>query len=194
MSTVTPADPVSRRERRWPPLVALAVLTAALAILAGPTGAVAGLATALTWYGLGTPYALAAGHVVLAAAFPEGIDPATFLVIELAFVAVLLATVVRSATALRDVAVALASATAFVGTGWIVAESQPLWIAAGTLLVLVALAAYALHRYELVRLGLVPDAVEPVSNADADTDAVEPTSDADADTDADADSPTHEQQ
>ncbi|ADB60099.1 hypothetical protein Htur_1208 [Haloterrigena turkmenica DSM 5511] len=150
---------------------ALAVLTAALALLAGPTGAVAGFATALTWYGLGTPYALAAGHVVLAAAFPDGIGLETFLLVELAFVAVLLAAVVRTSTALRDAAVVLASAIAFVGTGWIVADSRSVWTAAGTLLLVVALAAYALHRYELVSLGLVPDAVETAPDADADPDS-----------------------
>ena len=176
MSATTMIDPATRTERRRPTMVALAILTAALAILAGPTGAVAGLATALTWYGLGTPYALAAGHVVLAAAFPDGIDPGTFLLVELAFVAVLLAAVVRTATALRDIVVVLVSATAFVGTGWLVADAQSIWIAAGSLLLVVAFAAYALHRYELVSLGLVPDAVETAPDADAD-----------------ADSPTHEQ-
>ena len=169
MSGVATAAPAEPTGRRWPTLVALAVLTGALTVLAGPTGAVAGLATALTWYVLGTPYALAAGHVVLAAAFPDGIDAATFLLVELAFVAVLLAAVVRSKTAVGDALAVLATAAAFVGIGWLVAGAQPLWIAAGTLLIAVALAAYALHRYELVRLGLVPEI------------------------DSDADSPTHEQ-
>lgn len=57
------------------------------------------------------------------------------------------------------------------GTGWIVADSRSVWTAAGTLLLVVALAAYALHRYELVSLGLVPDAVETAPDADADPDS-----------------------
>ncbi|WP_126663192.1 hypothetical protein [Haloterrigena salifodinae] len=178
MSATPTTDPATRGDRPRSTIGALAVLTAALALLAGPIGAVAGLATALTWYGLGTPYALAAGHVVLAAAFTEGIGLETFLLVELAFVAVLLAAVVRTPTVLRDAVVVLASAIAFVGAGWIVADSRSIWIAAGTLPLLVALAAYALHRYELVSLGLVPDAVDTPP---------------DANVDADADSPTHEQ-
>lgn len=155
--------------RRWPTIVALATLTAVLTVVAGPTGTIAGLATGLTWYGLGTPYAIAAGHVSLAAAFPNGIDPGAFLFVELAFGAVLLAAVVRPATWPVDAGIVLTSATGFVGGIWLVSWSQSLWLGAGVLLSGVALTAYILHRYELVRLGLVPDDHNSDSNTDLDS-------------------------
>lgn len=143
--------------REWPTFGALAVLTGALSLVAGPIGTVAGLATAVTWHVLGLPSAIAVGHLVLAMAFPTGIDPGAFVVVELAFVVVLLAALVPNRASLRDGVVALGSAVALVGLAWIVTQSQPLWVAAGALLAGFGLAAYTLHRYELVRLGLVPD-------------------------------------
>lgn len=143
--------------RNWPAAVALVVLTAVLALAVGPIGAVAGLATGLAWYASGTPYAVAAGHVVLASGFRTLLEPGTFAVVELAFLAFAAATTARTATLGRDVGVVLASGVGLLGVVWIGVQSQPLWIAAGTLLVVFALVAYALHRYELVSLGLVPD-------------------------------------
>ncbi|MXV61819.1 hypothetical protein GS429_07015 [Natronorubrum sp. JWXQ-INN-674] len=138
-------------------MVALVVLTVALTVVVGVLGTVAGLATAIAWYVLGTPYAVAAGHVVLATAFPNGIGLESFVLVELPFVVFVLAPTIWGTDPLRDGAVGLASAVGLVGIGWIVAQSQPLWLAAATVILVFALAAYTLHRYELVRLGLVPD-------------------------------------
>lgn len=139
-------------------IAALLVLTALATIAAGPLGVLAGLVTAVTWYGLGVPYALAAGHVVLAAAFGGGVAPLEFLLVELGFLAVLLAALVDDAGPRGTVAVGTLSAVGLVAVGWAVGQAAPLWLAAGTVCGAFALVAYGLHRYELVRLGLVPDA------------------------------------
>lgn len=141
----------------WPTIAGLVVLTATLTVVAGPLGAVAGLATAIAWYALGTPYALAAGHVVLAIAFTDGIDPRTLAIVELAFVVFVASSVVRAATLRGDVAAVTVTSGTLVGVAWFVGRSRPLWIGASALLLVFALASYTLHRYELVRLGLVPD-------------------------------------
>ncbi|QFU82258.1 hypothetical protein [Natronorubrum aibiense] len=150
----TAADEQSGRD--WPTIGALAVLTAVLTLAAGPTGTVAALTTAVIWYTLGIPYAIAAGHVVLATAFSGDIDLFTFIDIELAFVFVLVLSS-RATNSLSNVAVALVSAVGLVSIAWAGSQAQPLWLAASILLAVFALTAYTLHRYELVRLGLVPD-------------------------------------
>lgn len=142
--------------RDWPVIGALAVLTAVLTVVAGPLGTLAGVVTAVTWYTLGTVYAIATGHVVLATAFSSGITTESFLVVELAFVVFLCSSLVRATSPLRDTAATVVSASLLVGVAWLISQTQPLWIAAGVLLALFALTAYTLHRYELVRLDLVP--------------------------------------
>ena len=150
------------RTRDWVSIVALGWVTVVLAFVTGPIGVVAGFVTAGAWYALGTPYAIAAGTVVLAVATP---DPSATTVggVTLAFLALVLARTVRSDRPLAEIPVVLASAGGLVGIAWVLGRSQPLWVAAGTLLGCIAFAAYTLHRYELVRLGLVPDAVNQPS-------------------------------
>lgn len=143
-----------RGSRAWASVVALVGLIAAFTLVAGLGGTVAGLATAIAWYGFGTPYAIAAGCVVLAGTGTDGSDPGAVAVVALAFLALVLAPLVRRGR-LLEAAVAVVSAGGFVGTAWYVGRSQPPWVAAGTLLAVVGLAIYTLHRYELVRLGLV---------------------------------------
>ncbi len=140
----------------WPTIVAFVGLVAAFTIVAGPIGLLAGLVTALAGYALGTPYALAVGHILLVVATPEGIAPLSIALVEVAFVAVLLAPLLRTASSGRTVFVAVTSALALAGTARLVTRSQPTWLAATTVLVLLAVASYGLHRLALVRLGLVP--------------------------------------
>lgn len=143
--------------RDWPTGVSLALLVVAFGIVAGPLGVLAGITTAVVGYALGTPYALAAGHVALVAAVPNGIDPLSFVIVEAAFVAVLLAPMRRTASPGRIALVAVISAIALAGTAWLVVDSQSIWVAATAVLALLAIGAYGLHRLELVRLGLVPE-------------------------------------
>ena len=146
---------VVERTRVWPPIVALAGLVAALTAVAGPYGALVGVATAAVWYALGTPYALAGGHVALPALFPDGIDPFAFAVVELAFLAVLVGAALATSRPLEQAAIVLASALVLGGVAWLVFLEGSLALAAAALLAVVALGAYAIHRYERLRLGLL---------------------------------------
>lgn len=143
--------------RDWTTGLALTALVAAFGVVAGPLGLLAGIATAIVGYVLGPPYALALGHVALVAAVPEGIDLRSILVVEAAFVAVLLAPVRRTVNPARVALAAVACTLALAGTAWLVVDSQSILPAAVALLTLFAITAYGLHRLELVRLGLVPD-------------------------------------
>ncbi len=142
--------------RDWVSGAALGIIIVAFGIVSGPIGILAGIATALVGYLFGTPYAFALGHVALAAVVPIGIDPISVIIVEAAFVAVLLAPLRRTTSPVALVGVALASTLVIAGTTWLVVNSQPTALAALTVLGCLAIAAYALHRLEIVRLGLVP--------------------------------------
>ncbi|SEV83829.1 hypothetical protein [Natrinema salifodinae] len=169
--------------RGWPTGVALLALVAAFGAVAGPVGAAAGAATALVGYGLGVPYAIAIGHVALLAWFPDGIDLISLAIVEAAFAAAVLAPLRRTASPGRVALVAVTSALSIAGSAWLVARWQPPWLAAATALALLALGAYGLHRLELVRLGLVPDA----DGNGAPTDGAASTPDTSGETTLDAD-------
>ena len=158
MSADSDLEPDSdRRDRNRTAIAAWGWVVVVLAAVAGPLGAAAGLAATGARYALGTPYAIAVGTVVLAASPGTEPDAITAGGVAVAFLAPVLAPAVRSDRPVAEAAAAVASTAALTGTAWYLARSQPLWIAAGALLRCLALAVYALHRYELVRLGLVPD-------------------------------------
>ncbi|ELY62807.1 hypothetical protein [Natrinema versiforme] len=143
--------------RDWLTVGTFAILVATFTVVAGSLGALAGIATAVVWYVLGTPYALAVGHVALVASAPSGIDPLAVVIVEAAFIVVLLAPVRRTASPGRIALVAVASSVVLTGTAWLVADLQSIQLAATTVLLLFAITVYGCHRYELVRLGLVPN-------------------------------------
>lgn len=178
--------------RDWLTIASLAALVAAFGAVAGPPGLLAGIATAAVGYLLGPPYALAFGHVALVAVVPNGIEPLSVVPVEAAFVAVLLAPVRRTASPVRIALVAVASAIALAGTAWFVVDSQSVGLATATVLALVAFIAYGLHRYELVRLGLVPtddDGPSPPTGSNATADSP-PESSTEPPAEPTADSPT----
>lgn len=145
---------LERPDVRWPAVAALAVLVAVLAGLSGPAGAGVGVATAAIWYVLGTPYALAGGHIALPALFPAGLEPAALLAVFLAFLGLLVADAVGSARALEHAAIALACALVLGGSTWLALAEGSVTVAAATVLSAVAAGAYAIDRYARVRLGL----------------------------------------
>lgn len=140
--------------RDGPTVAALAALVVALSGVAGPAGAGCGLATVAVWYAVGTPYAVAFGHVALVWLFPTGIDPTSFAVSMAGFGALVLASAPRTEArlAIRYVAVALASAGALGGVGWVVVgpAERPIWVAAAATLAVLAGGVYGLHRYGVV--------------------------------------------
>lgn len=144
--------------RAWGGWIACIVLVIAFSIASGLWGAFAGATVTLVWLALGTPYALAAGFVLLLALTPEGIEPFSVLLIGTGFVALLLAPTI-TATASRAYAISAVSATVTAGAfSWLLLQSQPVWIVAVSLIGAFALATYGLHRYQRLRLGLLDDA------------------------------------
>ncbi|WP_226042376.1 hypothetical protein [Natrinema sp. DC36] len=172
--------------RDWPTGVTLAALVVAFGVVAGPLGLLAGLVTALVGYVLGPPYALAAGHVALVAVVPEGSALSVVVLVEAAFVLVLLVPLRRGASPGRTALVAVTSALVLAGAAWLVLDTQSIGLAATAVLVLLGIGAYGLHRFELVRLGLVPGSddgdastpleTEPTAGSSAET-TTEPATD-----------------
>ncbi|QCC60466.1 hypothetical protein NP511_00505 [Natrinema thermotolerans] len=155
--------------RDRPTVAALLALALAFGAVSGPIGLLAGLGTAAVGYRLGPPYALAVGHVALVAVLPDGIEPVPFAIVEAAFLAVLLAPVLRVDRPRAIAGVAVVGAGALAGIAWLVADAHSTPAAAATLVAVLGVVAYGLHRYELVRLGLVP-AHEGESTTDSATD------------------------
>lgn len=136
--------------------VAVMLLGAAFAWITGPTGALAGLVTAAVWYGFGTPYAVAAAFVLLVGLFPGGIDRVSFATVAVPAVLLVLSAAVGARKRVRAIAGTLAVIVALGGFGLIALEVWSLWIAALGTLIALAVAVYGLHRYQLVRFGMVP--------------------------------------
>lgn len=133
----------------------LAALAAAgvVGALAGPPGLAAGLALVGAWYALGPAYAFAAGQVAVAALL-GGAALARLAAAQAAVFAVLVAPDVgdgrgrRLAAGTALGAAALGAAAALAQGAW-----DATWITAAVVVGGVAVAAYGLHRYELVATG-----------------------------------------
>jgi hypothetical protein len=182
---VTDPRPASSERTRLGWASALIAAVALLAVPGGQAAvAIAGALGVLgAWYLLAPTYAFALGHVALAAVLPEGgaFARGASLVWVAAVEAGLLGMVLSSATEFREFSssdpdgegemssrsTSLAVVGAGLVLGWVVVGGLLAWASgrsslglptAGALLVaLTALAAYGLHRYQLVSLGLVSD-------------------------------------
>lgn len=152
---------------RWLEAVAAGLFVPAFVLLGGPLGFAAGVLVAGAWYAIGTPYAIALAHVAFVVWVPDGATGADLAILWGPSAALLLAPALRSGRpiefGLATVVATLAlGALAWVGIG---VDSVPI---AGALLVGgFVLAAYALHRHELVTTGRVDD--EFVDRAATDT-------------------------
>ncbi|MFU8866704.1 hypothetical protein [Natronococcus sp.] len=155
---------VTERPSPWSAAFGAIALVATFGAAAGPLGVGAGIATILLWYGFGTPYAIAVGHVLLLALFPDGIDPISFAVVEAGLLALLVVPVLRTRAPLRTAAGTLLAVAGLGAVSWLAVVSLSLWQAAGVTAGAVALASYGAYRYGLVALGLVDD--EPSSTTD----------------------------
>lgn len=140
------------------PLIPLALagttLPLAFALLAGPAGAVAGLAAVALAVPFGAGVAILVAHL-LAVLLVGAVGVVDVVVFETAM-APLLAAPLASALDVRDAVAAWLAAIAFGGV--VVAVSvttTDLWLVATTLVVVTASAAYLVHRIELVTLELV---------------------------------------
>lgn len=144
-------------------VVAFAGLAAALWYDVGVAGPLVAAAVGVTWLLAAAPYAVAVGYLAVVLV----VDPATAVATHVGLAAILaadLATGRRPQTGLRAI-VAFAVVALALGA---VVRFEPPFAAAGVLALVVAGVGYALHRYELVRLGLV-DATADEHNGTGDT-------------------------
>ncbi|WP_265111034.1 hypothetical protein [Halosolutus halophilus] len=158
----------SQPRARWPEMGAILGLLLVVGLRAGPPGVLAGSGTIVVWYALGTPYALAIGHLLLVPLFPAGIDPVSLALVEAGFLALLVAPAVRTRSPVGVATVTVGTAVSVAGLAWLALRWHPLWVAAATTVGLLALAHYGLYRYALVSLGLVDD--DPTRDVTADSD------------------------
>lgn len=142
----------SPRERRY--LLGLVAVVAAYAVAVGPVAGIpAGLATAAVGYWLGTPYAVAAGHVLLLPVFPDGAHSLSVAVVEAGFLALLVAEAAATPAPRRFAATGVAAAIGLGALAWGFAATQSVPIAAAVLLLVFGAGAYGIHRYGLLATG-----------------------------------------
>lgn len=100
---------------------------------------------------LPVPYAVAVGHVLLAALYPDGVSLTALAAVEAGLLASL-ADAGATRFRVRDALVAVVGAGAVAGiVGATVRYGDSLWSSVATLSVLFALCSYGLHRYQLVQ-------------------------------------------
>lgn len=151
-------------------LVALVVVLGALVPTAGRTGVAIWLLTLLTWVVLGTPFAVAAGFVALAAtpsvSLAPSFEPDLAWLAPLAYLGLAATDVAETAHPRTTALTTVVAATLLGGAGWflLAATTLPSWAAGLTVLVLVALGSYALVVYG--RLAFDPE--EPIDDRNTD--------------------------
>lgn len=161
-------DDVTDRRVAWQELATLLVLTVGVTVVVGPVGVLVGLVATIFWYGLGVPYALAAGFLTLTAVTPEGLGPAVIVLLTLAFAALPAAAAFRTPAPSVAVATLLAGTIVFGLSAGAAYTTSRLWLAGLAVIGTFAFVVYGIHRYELVRFGLVSDD-DSDSTADTDT-------------------------
>lgn len=129
-------------------LAIVGALVVVLGVFADLPGIVGGLLVAAFWYAFGVPFALAGGHAVLVAVFPGELDLATLLVVEVAFVALLLSAALESDDPPQYVALTASILTGLVLVTGAVTVFGAIWLAATVLLSAIAALSYGIHRYE----------------------------------------------
>lgn len=141
-------------ERTWIGGGGVLLTTGLFALAGGFSGLVAGALLAGIWYRLPSLYAVAFGHLALAALVPETPAVAPLLAAELGLFAMLVAPARRQKRSLELAAATLLGVVALgvlVRTG--LDRFDALWPTAALLALAVALLAYGLHRYELLATG-----------------------------------------
>ena len=131
------------------------VATAAVGVVVGPLGVLVAVGVGIARY-LAATTAFAAGQIVLVALYPTEGPLALLVLAEIGLSCVLLAPVVDRDEPGRATVATLVAGVALGGTAWAALRSaEGVWVGASAIVVGTAIAAYGLHRYERVRLGLV---------------------------------------
>jgi hypothetical protein len=158
------SDPRPREEWTLLGIFGVVLTGAVFAIVGGLFGALLALAFGLAWVFVPTVYSYALGHVLALGVSARAVTAVELLFIELGLVAVLLGPLVIAteggveqvrSTLTRSVLGAGSALFAVVVVALAFVES--LWLTAALLAVVAGLAAYGLHRYERLALGLADD-------------------------------------
>lgn len=163
VSTLVP-EPRPRSEWTLLGVFGIVVTGAVFALVGGLFGVLLTLAFAGLWLYLPAVYSYAVGHVLALGISPRAVTPVELLFVELGLVAVLLGPLVVSTDGddggersdLRRSVIGAGSAL-FAVVVVSLAFVESLWINAALLAVAAGVAAYALHRFERVALGLAGD-------------------------------------
>lgn len=140
----------------WLGALGALVTTATLGVAVGPVGVLAGGALALCWYRFPTVYAFALGHVAMAALVPKTAPLAVFAPVEVGLFLVLVGPAALDESRSRTVATTAGCFLGLLTVAWVARSStDALWLTASAILGTTALLAYGVHRYGLVRFGLV---------------------------------------
>ena len=142
---------------RWPEYGATLGLLFAFGAVAGLPGLFVAVGVAAVWHVVGTPYAIAVGHLLLVPLFPSGIDAISVVLVETGFLLLLVAPLIRTTAPLRVASIAIFTTLWVVAVAWLLLRWHPLWIVATVTVGQLGLACYGLYRYGLVSFGLVDD-------------------------------------
>ncbi|MCO8244757.1 MULTISPECIES: hypothetical protein [unclassified Haladaptatus] len=124
----------------------------------GLSGLIFGIVFLLVWYAVPTLYTVAFGQLVVVALFADTVGVRYLVPLELGLLVVLAGSAATldhprwRALATSGLAVGLGAAT-LASYRW----TGDYWLAIGVVVITFALAAYGMHRYECVKLGLVED-------------------------------------
>lgn len=157
MSTVTPTR-ISGLSRTALALTGLgfALVTGGLAMTAGPIGIVGGLLIAVSWFIVPPIYTAGIGFVIAAALVPGGFTGITFTPVGLGILCVFAAPFLDQ----DDPVVLIIAAATGLSVLLVVVGGAFLWTtailpSATALLGAFALISYLIHRYEIIRIGLL---------------------------------------
>lgn len=139
----------------WPGMAGCALVIAGFGLVGGVPGLLAGAIAVGTWVALGTPSAIAAGHVLMPAIVGGMPNPADLVLLEVGFVTLILGSVSQSPSPGRFLAVTVATIVALGAVLWGALTVWPLWAATVTIVAASVVATYLAHRASLVRLDLV---------------------------------------
>lgn len=138
-----------------PELLGLAVAATSLGYFGGRVGWLAAAAVVGVWVVLPVEYVFTAGQVALVVVAPDRVGLELLLAVEAGLYLLIADSVRKVATSSASNAVWLLAAVGLSAGVWVtVTGGADLWQVALALWVGVAVAAYGLHRHELVSLGL----------------------------------------
>ncbi|HET7324188.1 MAG TPA: hypothetical protein VFJ06_07645 [Halococcus sp.] len=130
--------------------------TAALVVAIGPVGLLVGLAIGVVQYFFSTPSAFAAGQVAFVVLVPVGGSVPLLILGEVGLVGVLFGSLPDRGEPIRAALVTVIVGASLSAIAWLfIRVAEGIWLGALALALTAAVAAYGLHRYEQVRLGLV---------------------------------------